>query len=104
MMTGPAAEDDKDSLRMALRKVSRAYPEAVAVRLATDGVHGHGFILTEVVMWDGQLLSHLYGSEAITRLDDEISDDLQDLAWAGVLKEDKHGFAEVPIPDDFPWG
>lgn len=84
--------------------VRHAVPTATSIDVGTTDQHvGLGFVLSEVHLADGSTLS-----ETDPKRLDELTDDnfgyLADLDWDGVVGEDWHGYATIPLVREVPIG
>ena len=87
---------DARSLGEAVEIVKAAHPIAREMHLETSDQDTYGFVLTDVVLAGGHLLSAT-DPQNLAKLQDAVSDFLGDLDWDGVVGEDAHGHAEVPL-------
>lgn len=88
---------DRTTLNAAIRIVLESVPGPAALVLTTsDQQVGYGFVLTDVRLDNGQLLSDL-DPGALEFVQDETADLLGDIDWDGIVGEDDHGNAEVPV-------
>ncbi len=92
-------DDQRAMLRRILALVREAFPTATWVELeTTDQNMGHSFWLTDVEFADGtNATDTTAGEQRLEVLQEVCYDDLYDLLWNGVVGEDKHGYASVPV-------
>ena len=96
-----ASEQHSDSQMRDLAAFSdavRALPHAISAQVTTSDQAMYGFVLTDVTLRDGLLLSD-DDPETLDTLRDSpaVYGPLGNLDWDGVVREDKHGDATVPL-------
>jgi hypothetical protein len=92
---------DRRTLEAILIRIRTVTPAARAARLSTSDQALHGFRLDDVELTDDTLLSAT-DPALLEQLATATWTDLSDLAWDGVVGEDNHGIAVVPIPPTLP--
>lgn len=88
--------EDVRLLAAAADAVRRAQPSAVTMHLETSDQNMYGFVLTDVRLADGGLLSDT-DPAALEELADAVHDFLCDLNWDAAVGEDRHGHADVSL-------
>lgn len=88
---------DQANLDAALSLIRKSVPRAVSIDLGTSDQNTYGFVLMEINMNDGSVLSEFGAGLQFDTIDDSVSDLLSDIDWNGVVAEDKYGFATVTL-------
>jgi hypothetical protein len=87
---------DRADLAEALRIIRERFPHAVAVDLETTDQDTIGFVLRDVILPEGKRLETT-DVKALDSLADKVWPLLSSLGWDGVVGEDRHGYATVPM-------
>ena len=90
--------DDNERLRDALGIIRETVPEASLVNLETSDQAMHGFVLRDITLANGDLLSQV-DEGLLDRVSDAVWSPLSDLAWDGVVGEDAQGYAVVRLDE-----
>lgn len=86
-------------LDRALEIIRERVPEAAFVHLETSDQDSYGFVLMSVTDADGvELLPDWSNStHPLTSLSDDVTDEIGDLEWNGVVGEDRSGYATIDV-------
>jgi hypothetical protein len=87
-----AQHQDAIDLTAALALIRAAHPAVVTAHFTTTDQHdGYGFFISVLALADGTQSAP--GPELAERVDDLVCD----IDWGGVMGEDEHGYAAVPV-------
>jgi len=100
MTDDPYAEDRTD-VRTVIAAVLASRPDALALHLAVtaDDASGFGFELCDVAL-GGDASLYDVDHAALEALADDARETLCNVRWRGVVGEDGHGYAMVPVDVD----
>jgi hypothetical protein len=93
------ARSQRKMLTTALKMIRAAMPSAATVDLSTSDQSRYGFVLSGVQDADGKdlLPSGWVENHPLNQVMEDVSTEINDLDWNGVVGEDYHGYARIEL-------